>query len=274
MSDRQNTLVCCFDPKSPRKTAFHIHEWIQLAEEDVRVIHLDGLRRRVYIKFTTSTRMQTVPQVKKGWIEFKHDNGELSQVTIGLAGMGMKKVRIANLPSEGPDRTLRYTLTPNGEVRYIKEEQWTRAYRHQVSNGIRIVEMNLRQHLQHLPSHMTIASNRVLVSYDGQPSTYYGCGDTGQHYPDSPRRKHVMTNDTVALPSTWVDIVTRTAKNTHLDEDQTTIHKTHGVESGTSDITRHTEPTHKHSSPTRARTNQCTGYGGTSGRDHIGENYQ
>ena len=26
MSDRHNTIVCCFDPRSPRITAFHIHE--------------------------------------------------------------------------------------------------------------------------------------------------------------------------------------------------------------------------------------------------------
>ena len=27
-TDRENTLVCVFDPKSPRITAYQIHEWI------------------------------------------------------------------------------------------------------------------------------------------------------------------------------------------------------------------------------------------------------
>jgi hypothetical protein len=28
MNEPRNTLVCCFDPASPRPTAFDIHEWI------------------------------------------------------------------------------------------------------------------------------------------------------------------------------------------------------------------------------------------------------
>jgi len=46
------------------------------------------------------------------------------------------------------------------------EEQWIRSYRYKVSNGIRIVGMSLKHHL---PSHLTIAGNRVLVSYEVQP---------------------------------------------------------------------------------------------------------
>jgi len=55
MSDRQNTIICIFDPKSPRISAFQIHEWIyerlQLPEHDVRMVQIDGPQRRVYIKF-------------------------------------------------------------------------------------------------------------------------------------------------------------------------------------------------------------------------------
>jgi len=37
------------------------------------------------------------------------------------------------------------------------------------------------------PQHMTIAGNRVLVSYEGQPMTCYGCGDTGYLYQFCPQ---------------------------------------------------------------------------------------
>jgi hypothetical protein len=47
----------------------------------------------------------------------------------------------------------------------MHEEQWTRVYRYKVSNGIHI-DMNLKLHL---PSHLTIAGHRVLVTYDGSP---------------------------------------------------------------------------------------------------------
>ena len=57
MTDRQNTIVCAFDPNSPRITAHHIYDWIyeslKLPETDVRMIQIDGPRRRVYINSTT-----------------------------------------------------------------------------------------------------------------------------------------------------------------------------------------------------------------------------
>jgi hypothetical protein len=66
MRERQKKVICCFDKKSPRITAIQIHEWIDatlhLEEEDVRMIQVDGPGRRVYIKFTDNTRMQTLIQ--------------------------------------------------------------------------------------------------------------------------------------------------------------------------------------------------------------------
>ena len=64
MSDRQNTLVCVFDTRSPRIPAFHIHEWIyekmKIPEHDIRMIQIDGTRRNVFIKFATNEWMQSV----------------------------------------------------------------------------------------------------------------------------------------------------------------------------------------------------------------------
>jgi hypothetical protein len=103
--------------------------------------------------------------------------------------VGIRKVRIANLPPEVPDGTIRDNLAKYREVKDIKEELWTKAYRYKVSNGIRIVEMNLKQHL---PSHMIIAGYKVLVSYNGQPSTCYACNESGHQYQDCPNRKRVV----------------------------------------------------------------------------------
>jgi hypothetical protein len=117
------------------------------------MVQVDGPGRRVYIKFTDNTRMQPLIQDTRGRLEFKHDNAVIKQVTVEIAGMGIKKVRIAKLPPEVPDRTLRDILTTYGDVKSITEEQWTKAYRYKVSNGIRIVEMAIRKHL---PSNMDI----------------------------------------------------------------------------------------------------------------------
>jgi hypothetical protein len=115
--------------------------------------------------------MLALLQGTRGGPEYKNHNGELSQLRIEIAGMGLKKLKIADVPLEVPDRTMRDTLAQYGEVKAITEDQWTKAYRYQVSNGIRIVEISLRKHL---PSHMNIANNRILVSNEVQSSNCYG----------------------------------------------------------------------------------------------------
>ena len=101
--------------RSPRVTAFQIHEWIyekmQLPENDIRMIQIDGPRRHVFIKFTNTERMKSVLQETNGQMGFRHDNGELSMVKIEPAGMGVRRIRIANLPPEVHDRTIREILT-------------------------------------------------------------------------------------------------------------------------------------------------------------------
>ena len=110
MNGRQNTVVCIFDPKSPRISAFEIHEWIyeqlHVPENAVTMVQIDGPRRQVYIKLLESQYLQ----LTKGQSEYKHANGEISQVRVEMAGMGTRWIRIANLPPEIPDGTIRLAL--------------------------------------------------------------------------------------------------------------------------------------------------------------------
>jgi hypothetical protein len=153
--------------KSPRISAYKIHEWIfetlHLEEEDITMIQIDGPKRNVYIKFKNTDKLQQMLLDSKGQRDCKHDTGEISKVQIAPAGMGMRTIRIANLPPEMNDRSITNTLVRYGEVKEIREEQWSRSYRYKISNGIRIMTMNLRDHI---PSYVTIANNKVLLSYD------------------------------------------------------------------------------------------------------------
>ena len=94
MAERQNTVVCSFDPSSPRITAYDIHEWfhadLRIQENTVSMVQIDGIKRQVFIKFVDSE--------SAGRVEYKYPNGELSIVSIDIAGMGTKPVRVANLP--------------------------------------------------------------------------------------------------------------------------------------------------------------------------------
>ena len=220
MCERQNTLVFTFDLRSPRITALQIHEWIyeqlRLREDDIRMIQVDGPRRKVYIKFVTSDKMQTVLTSTKGQLEYRHENGEVSVVRVDIAGMGLRRVRVANLPPEVSDRVLRDTMSKYGDVKEITGEQWSRQYRYPVSNGIRIVELQLKQHI---PSHMQIVGQRVLITYEGQPTTCYGCNEAGHQYGACPHRR------TVAPPSrqpsqtdSWAKVLVRAPKTTRQDE--------------------------------------------------------
>jgi len=70
MVDRQNTIVCIFDPKSPRISAHQTHEWIhetlRLQESDIRMIQVDGPRRRMYIKSVNNERMRAILEMTRG----------------------------------------------------------------------------------------------------------------------------------------------------------------------------------------------------------------
>ena len=53
---------------------------------------------------------QDVTQGTGGQAEYKHANGEISTVRINVAGMGTRRIRIANLPPEVAEDTLRASL--------------------------------------------------------------------------------------------------------------------------------------------------------------------
>ena len=101
MTERENTLVCTFDPQSPRITAYDIHEWIyetmHLDGTDVALVQVDG-PRQVYIKFKEYRRMQETLMSTNGQGELRHSNGVIPKVIIEAAGLGIRRVRIANPP--------------------------------------------------------------------------------------------------------------------------------------------------------------------------------
>jgi len=102
MEERQNNLVCTFDPQNDRISAYEIHKWIHeqlnVAEPTVAMIQINGQRRQVFKKSVDLQYVQEVLQKTKCQSEYKHSNGEISSVRIEMAGMGTKWARVANLP--------------------------------------------------------------------------------------------------------------------------------------------------------------------------------
>jgi hypothetical protein len=91
--------------------------------------------------------------MSQGTDEYKHSSGELSVVRIEMAGLGTKRVRIANVPQEIHRGTLRARLTPYAEIRTVQEEKWLNVYRYAVESGIRSVAIALTKLI---PPYLTI----------------------------------------------------------------------------------------------------------------------
>jgi hypothetical protein len=131
--------------------------------------------------------VQNILKETNGEAKYKHHRGEISTVGIDVAVSGTKRRRVANLPTEGPDTALKTLLPPYGKYKKIQQELWTHVYRCIVSNGIRQVTITFTKHI---PSHLTVAENRVLLTYEGQPFTCYLCGETGFMLQTCPKRRH------------------------------------------------------------------------------------
>ena len=117
---------------------------------------------------------------------------------VEVAGLGIKRVRTANLPPEIPDGTLRDVLTKYGEVKKITEEQCS-IYRYPVYNGIRLAGIAFQKHI---PSHMIIMGNRILLSYEGQSLTCYGCNQPGLQHTECPHKKTTVNKRIVTDKNT------------------------------------------------------------------------
>ena len=143
-------------------------------------------------------------------------------INIRQAGLGTNRLRIANLPPKVSNETLRATLAPFGKIVDIQNQRWSKAYRYDVDNGVRKVTMVLSRHA---PSHLTVAGQRVLLSYEGQPTTCYGCGEPGYMYQGCPARHKLGSARTIATVATYAAIVTA---STALQEERVQVTKTGG----------------------------------------------
>jgi len=107
MVERHNTIVCTFYPTSPRFTAYdifeRIHDVLRISEHTVNMIQTDGTKRQICIKLIDKACVQTLLRDTNGQAENKSHTGEMSLVSISVAGKDIKRARIANLPPEVPD---------------------------------------------------------------------------------------------------------------------------------------------------------------------------
>jgi hypothetical protein len=154
----------------------------------------------VYLKLDDEKYVQDIFQMTNGRIEYKHVTGEISTVRIEPAGIGIRRIKIINLPPKTPERTVRTALAPYGNIITIQDEYWSSAYKFSVPNGTKAVVMKITKHTL---SKMQIEGHSILVNYEGQPSTCYGCGHTGHVYQNCPMRCPKDVRISHNRTSTW-----------------------------------------------------------------------
>jgi hypothetical protein len=219
MAERHNT-VCFFDLSSPRITAYDIHEWIfavlRIPEHTAKMIQIDGIKRHVYIKLADTESVLALLRDTAGQAQYKYPSGELSIVNITLAGLGTKRVRIANLAPEVSNDTPRATLAPYGKIVDIQNKRWSKT---QICSGQRRPARD-DGFVPTYPYQLTVAGQRALLSYEGQPDTCYGCGETGHMYQRCPARRKLGSAMTIATAATYSSIVT---DSTAMQEEPTEV---------------------------------------------------
>jgi hypothetical protein len=132
-------------------------------------------------------------------------------LSFAVVGLGIKRIRVANLLPEISHDELRAALTPYGKT--VNIHKWSKNYRYSVDNGVRpaIILMT-----KHVPSHPTEAGYRVPLSYEGQPATCYGCGAIGHLYHDCPIRQKSSQDILNPAQQTYARIVsTPNARTAH-----------------------------------------------------------
>jgi hypothetical protein len=195
-------------PTVQKISAYDIHEWIyetlRIPDQEVTMVQIDGIKRHVHIKLLTEQMARKIIQDTNERMAYKHPDGLMTTVLTELAEMGIKSIRMANLPPEVPENKIQATMAPYGKIISLRNEVWARTYRYAVPNGIRQINMSLQHHIL---SHLVIAGHRVL-SYERQPQTCYGCEVNEHMYQNCPKRRNREQKGPTRLISTYATVAT------------------------------------------------------------------
>lgn len=202
-SYRKSTLKFSFSTEYARPKALEVEQFLR---EDVKIpsadligIHLSIVSSVVYVKLVNDAACDAILEKTKNGLKFRHSDGNIGPVTVDHAGLGLRTIRIFELPFELPADEVVAALRPYGTVHSHVAEKWTQFTTYPVLNGVRQIRIDLGKHV---PSYLYIGGCRAIVIYDGQPKTCSGCGKEGHIRSECLQRRIAQLQPTDLLPST------------------------------------------------------------------------
>jgi len=84
------------------------------------VIQIDGIKRHVFLKFVGDIYIQYLLQYTSLSAEYRHVTGEILIVRLEVAGMGMRRIRLASLLPEVTEKYIRAALASYEKIVSIR----------------------------------------------------------------------------------------------------------------------------------------------------------
>lgn len=191
-----------------------LKEEAKIPPADMIGIHFSILSNTFFVKLINDAACDKFLRAMKPGLRFCHPDGNVSNVEVDHLGLGLRTIRIFELPFELPAAEVEEALSPYGTVLEHVAEKWTQFKTYPVLNGVRQVRIELRRHV---PSYLQIGGCRAVIIYDGQPKTCSGCGKEGHLRSECPQRKITQlppretepTPTPTVLPVTYAAALTR-----------------------------------------------------------------
>ena len=148
--------------------------------------------------------MVRVLQPIQGDLDFHHENWEISKVTFEIAGVGSRRILVSPLPSHVTETQITNGMSTYGYIKKIHDEVSLHAYRFKVKPGVRLVDISLRKHIH---SQIKLDGHRAVISYEGQPMTFYRCSEQGHQINGYQSRKIPGSQQTSYDANSWTNMV-------------------------------------------------------------------
>lgn len=192
---RVNTISVSFEPIAPERVrTLDVHLFVKntlcLPVSDVLGIQLEyGAVKRFYVKLSSVALCERLVSRQSGEYLFVHGEAASSRVVVRHANsLGVKFVRVFNLPLEVDNKVIADALAPYGIIKSIKNEVWGGAdMPYKVPNGVRQVSIDLSRPI---PSYVSFGKHgRQQVHYADQDPTCSVCDSLEHVRADCPNKR-------------------------------------------------------------------------------------